>query len=45
VEQGEMYAGAASGMIHDVFGAGDVVKQIVEGYDRIVARLKEGVSN
>ena len=45
VEQGEAYAGAAAGMIHDVVGAGDVVKQMVEGYDRIVAGLKEGVSN
>lgn len=45
VEQGEMYAGAAAGMIRDVVGAGDVVKQLVEGYDRIAALLKEGVSN
>jgi enoyl-[acyl-carrier protein] reductase II len=45
VEDGEAYAGAAAGMIRDVVGAGEVVKQLVEGYDRIVARLKEGVSN
>lgn len=45
VEQGEAYAGADSGMIRDVVGAGEVVQNMVEGYDKVVTRLKEGVGS
>jgi enoyl-[acyl-carrier protein] reductase II len=45
VEEGDAYAGEASGMIHGIVGAGEVVKSIAEGYDSIVARLKEGADN
>jgi enoyl-[acyl-carrier protein] reductase II len=43
VEEGEAYAGAASGVIHDVVSAGDVVRILVEAYGEIVANLKGGV--
>lgn len=41
VEDGEAYAGAACGMIHDILSAVDVVRMMVEGYDGIAADLKE----
>ncbi|MEA1958272.1 MAG: nitronate monooxygenase [Chloroflexota bacterium] len=40
VEEGELYAGAISGLIGDIAGAGDIVRGLVEGYDAIVSRLK-----
>jgi len=40
VQEGEVYCGAIAGMINEIVGAGDVVRSIVEGYDRIVASLK-----
>lgn len=40
VEDGELYCGAISGMIRDVVSAGDVVRRMVEEYDRIVAGLR-----
>jgi enoyl-[acyl-carrier protein] reductase II len=45
LEEGEAYAGEAAGMIHGIVGAGDVVRSMVEGYDRVVARLREGADN
>ena len=42
VEEGEAYSGAASGMVHDIISAGDVVRMLVEGYDEVAAKLKEG---
>lgn len=35
----QMLCGAVAGMINEIVSAGDVVKNIVEGYDRIVAGL------
>jgi len=40
VEEGELYCGAISGMIHDIVGAGDVVRSMVQDYDIIVAGLR-----
>jgi enoyl-[acyl-carrier protein] reductase II len=40
VEDGELYCGEISGMIRDVVGAGDVVREIVNDYDRVVAGLR-----
>jgi len=40
VQEGEVYCGAIAGMINEIVGAGDVVRRIVEGYNRIVASLK-----
>ena len=40
VEEGELYCGATSGMIHEVIGAGDVVWNMAQDYDRIVAGLR-----
>lgn len=37
--EGEAYCGAIAGMINEIVSAGDVVKSIVEGYDRVVAGL------
>jgi NAD(P)H-dependent flavin oxidoreductase YrpB (nitropropane dioxygenase family) len=42
VEEGELYAGAISGMVRDIASAGDVVRGIIEGYDDVAARLKGG---
>jgi NAD(P)H-dependent flavin oxidoreductase YrpB (nitropropane dioxygenase family) len=39
VANGELYCGAIAGMVKDIVGAGDVVRSIVEGYDRVVAAL------
>lgn len=39
VNEGEMYCGAVAGMVRDIVGAADVVRSIVEGYDRVVAAL------
>lgn len=38
--KGQALAGAVAGMIKEVVSAGDVVRSIVEGYDRIVAGLE-----
>jgi len=37
---GQALSGAVAGMIKEIVSAGDVVRQIVEGYDRIVSRLR-----
>jgi len=34
-----MICGAVAGMINEIVSAGDVVRNIVQGYDRIVAGL------
>ncbi|MFW6125818.1 MAG: NAD(P)H-dependent flavin oxidoreductase [Chloroflexota bacterium] len=39
VTEGELYCGAIAGMIKDIVGAGDLVRSIVEGYDRVVGTL------
>jgi len=39
VQEGEVYCGAIAGMIKEIASAGDVVRSLVQGYDRIVARL------
>lgn len=39
VADGELYCGSIAGMVKDIVGAGDVVRSIVEGYDRVVATL------
>jgi len=39
VRHGELYCGAIAGMINDIVSAGDVVRELVEGYDRVVASL------
>lgn len=40
VEEGELYCGAVAGMIDEIVSAGDVVRNIAEGYSRVVASLK-----
>ncbi len=40
--QGEAYCGAIAGMINEIMSAGDVVRDMVEGYSRVVAGLEEG---
>ncbi len=40
VENGELYCGEASGMVRNVASAGDIIKKIVEDYDRVVAGLR-----
>jgi enoyl-[acyl-carrier protein] reductase II len=40
VENGELYCGEASGIVRDVAAAGDIIKEMVEGYDRVVAGLR-----
>jgi enoyl-[acyl-carrier protein] reductase II len=40
VEEGELYCGEISGMIRDIVPAGDIIKKIVEDYDRVVAELR-----
>jgi enoyl-[acyl-carrier protein] reductase II len=40
VEEGELYCGEISGMIHDIVPAGDLVRGIVDGYNEIASRLK-----
>jgi len=39
VQDGELYCGSIAGMINDIVSAGDVVRGLVEGYDRVVAAL------
>ncbi len=39
VVDGELYCGSIAGMVKDIVSAGDVVRIIVEGYDRVVAAL------
>lgn len=39
VQEGEVYCGAIAGVIKEIMSAGDVVRSLVEGYDRIVAGL------
>lgn len=39
VQDGELYCGAIAGIINDIVSAGDVVRGLVEGYDRVVAAL------
>lgn len=38
---GQAFCGAVAGMIKEIVSAGDVVRQMVEGYSRIVAALKD----
>ncbi len=38
---GQVLSGAVAGMINEIVSAGDVVRSIMEGYDRIVAGLKD----
>jgi enoyl-[acyl-carrier protein] reductase II len=40
VDEGELYCGEVSGMIRDVVPAGDIIRKIVEDYDRVVAGLR-----
>ena len=40
VENGELYCGEASGMVRNIASAGDIIKEMVEGYNKIVARLR-----
>lgn len=40
VEDGELYCGEVSGMIRDIAPAGDIIKEIVAGYDRVVTGLR-----
>jgi enoyl-[acyl-carrier protein] reductase II len=40
VENGELYCGEASGMVRNVASAGDIIKEMVEGYDKVVAGLR-----
>ena len=39
VQDGELYCGSIAGMVNDIVSAGDVVRGLVEGYDRVVAAL------
>lgn len=39
VREGELYCGAVAGMVDHIVGAGDVVRELVDGYDRVVATL------
>ena len=39
VQEGEVYCGAIAGIINEVVSAGDVVRSMVDGYDKVVARL------
>lgn len=41
LQEGEAYCGAIAGMIKEIVSAGDVVRSIVEGYDKIATRLQE----
>jgi len=38
--EGEAYCGAIAGMVKEIVSAGDVVRDLVEGYSKIVAKLK-----
>jgi enoyl-[acyl-carrier protein] reductase II len=38
---GEAYCGASAGLIKDILPAGDVVRQLVEGYERVLNRLNK----
>jgi len=40
VEDGELYCGEVSGMIREIAPAGDIIKEIVAGYDRVVTGLR-----
>ena len=40
VEDGELYCGEASGIVRDVAAAGDIIKEMVEGYEKVVAGLR-----
>jgi enoyl-[acyl-carrier protein] reductase II len=40
VDDGELYCGEISGMVRDIIPAGDIIKEMVEGYDKVVARLR-----
>jgi enoyl-[acyl-carrier protein] reductase II len=40
VDEGELYCGAIAGMVCDIASAGDVVRGIIDGYDRIVVDLR-----
>ncbi|MFW6125819.1 MAG: NAD(P)H-dependent flavin oxidoreductase [Chloroflexota bacterium] len=39
VDEGELPCGVIAGMVRDIVRAGDVVRSIVDGYDRVVDRL------
>ena len=41
---GEAYCGASAGLIKDILPAGDVVRQLVEGYEHVLRRLKNGTN-
>ena len=45
VDDGEAYAGAASGMIRGIASAGEVVYNLVNGYEQVATRLKKGASS
>ncbi|MDY6917100.1 MAG: nitronate monooxygenase [Chloroflexota bacterium] len=38
-KDGELYCGSIAGMVTEIVGAADVVRSLVEGYDRVVAGL------
>jgi enoyl-[acyl-carrier protein] reductase II len=40
VEDGELYCGETSGIVRDVAAAGDIIKEMVEGYEKVVAGLR-----
>ena len=40
MEWGEVYMGAVSGLIDEIKSAGDVVREMVDGVDKILARLE-----
>lgn len=39
LKNGEAYCGAVAGMIQEVIGAAEVIRNIVDGYSRVVAQL------
>jgi enoyl-[acyl-carrier protein] reductase II len=41
---GEAYCGASAGLIKDILPAGDVVRQMVEGYEHVLRRLNNGIN-
>lgn len=45
LDEGEAYAGSASGMIRDIASAGEVVYNLVNGYEQVATRLKKGANS
>jgi enoyl-[acyl-carrier protein] reductase II len=41
MQEGELYCGAISGMISEIMNAGDVVRNIADGYSGVIASLKQ----